>query len=39
MKTLQFVIFNNIFKEGELVKDAVIRNFRITASDGKRYNY
>jgi prophage maintenance system killer protein len=29
---------NNIFKEGELVKDAVIRNFRITASDGKTYN-
>jgi hypothetical protein len=29
---------NNIFKEGELEKDSVIRNFRITASDGKSYN-
>tara|TARA_R110000850_G_scaffold46830_1_gene117729 strand:+ start:766 stop:1395 length:630 start_codon:yes stop_codon:yes gene_type:complete len=28
---------NNIFKEGELDKDAVIRNFRITAEDGKNY--
>ncbi|PSM51319.1 Fic domain-containing protein [Campylobacter blaseri] len=27
----------NIFKEGELEKKAVIRNFRITADDGKRY--
>ena len=25
----------NIFKEGELQEDAVIRNFRITAADGK----
>lgn len=29
---------NNIFKEGELVKDSVVRNFRITASDGKLYD-
>ncbi|WP_345975666.1 RhuM family protein [Sulfurimonas sp. HSL3-7] len=29
---------NNIFKEGELEKDAVVRNFRTTASDGKSYN-
>ena len=28
----------NIFSEGELVADSVIRNFRITASDGKSYN-
>lgn len=28
----------NIFKEGELEKDAVIRNFRTTANDGKSYN-
>ncbi len=27
----------NIFKEKELVKSSVIRNFRITASDGKAY--
>ena len=29
---------NNIFKEGELVKDSVVRKFRTTASDGKNYN-
>ena len=29
---------NNIFKEGELDKSSVIRNFRITASDGKQYD-
>lgn len=29
---------NNIFKEGELIKDSVVRNFRITASDGKLYD-
>lgn len=29
---------NNIFKEGELDKSLVIRNFRITASDGKQYD-
>lgn len=29
---------NNIFKEGELEKDSVVRNFRTTASDGKTYN-
>ncbi|MDD3237754.1 MAG: virulence protein RhuM/Fic/DOC family protein [Candidatus Gastranaerophilales bacterium] len=29
---------NNIFKEGELNKIAVIRNFRITAIDGKQYD-
>lgn len=29
---------SNIFKEGELQKDAVCRKFRHTASDGKEYN-
>ena len=29
---------NNIFQEQELDEKAVIRNFRITASDGKSYN-
>lgn len=28
----------NIFSEGELEENSVIRNFRITASDGKNYN-
>ena len=28
---------NNVFKEGELEQDSVIRNFRTTASDGKNY--
>ncbi len=28
----------NIFKEGELEENSVIRNFRITANDGKNYN-
>lgn len=28
----------NVFKEGELEQNAVIRNFRITASDGKTYD-
>ena len=28
----------NLFKEKELVKPAVIRNFRTTASDGKEYD-
>ena len=28
----------NIFKEGELSENSVIRNFRITASDGKNYD-
>jgi len=28
----------NVFEEQELAPDSVIRNFRITASDGKRYN-
>jgi len=28
----------HIFAEGELVEDAVVRNFRTTASDGKQYN-
>jgi hypothetical protein len=28
----------NIFKDNELQNDLVIRNFRITASDGKSYN-
>lgn len=27
-----------IFEDGELNEDAVIRNFRITANDGKNYN-
>ena len=27
----------NVFEEGELNKDAVVRNFRTTASDGKNY--
>lgn len=29
---------NRIFEEGELEREAVIRNFRITAADGKSYN-
>ena len=29
---------SNIFKEGELDKDSVCRNFRRTAADGKSYN-
>lgn len=28
----------NIFKTGELLKESVIRKFRITATDGKNYN-
>jgi prophage maintenance system killer protein len=28
----------NIFKEGELEKNSVVRNFRTTASDGKEYS-
>lgn len=28
---------NNIFKEGELVKDSVVANFATTAKDGKKY--
>jgi hypothetical protein len=28
----------NIFKEGELAEESVIRNFRITAADGKSYD-
>ena len=28
----------NIFSDNELEQDAVIRNFRITAADGKNYN-
>jgi len=32
------VRLQNIFREGELVEHAVVRNFRITASDGKSYN-
>ena len=28
----------NVFAEGELVEESVIRNFRITATDGKNYN-
>lgn len=28
----------NIFKEGELVEDSVVRKFRTTASDGKSYD-
>ena len=29
---------NNIFKEGELDKISVIRNFRTTENDGKQYD-
>ena len=29
---------NNIFKENELDKDSVVKNFLTTASDGKNYN-
>jgi hypothetical protein len=29
---------SNIFEEGELYPDSVIRNFRITAADGKQYD-
>jgi len=29
---------NNIFKEGELVEDSVVRIFRTTAADGKNYD-
>lgn len=29
---------NNIFKEGELDENSVVRNFRITATDGKNYD-
>jgi len=29
---------NNIFKEGELIENSVVRNFRTTAQDGKSYN-
>ncbi len=29
---------NRVFETGELAKESVIRNFRITASDGKSYN-
>ena len=28
----------HIFEEGELFEEAVVRNFRTTASDGKNYN-
>ena len=28
----------NVFKDGELQEDAVVRNFRITAADGKGYD-
>jgi hypothetical protein len=28
----------NIFKEGELIENSVIRNFRTTAADGKNYD-
>lgn len=27
----------NVFKEGELTENSVVRNFRTTASDGKNY--
>jgi len=28
---------NNVFKEGELVRDSVVANFATTAADGKTY--
>jgi hypothetical protein len=28
----------NIYNDGELIENSVIRNFLITASDGKKYN-
>ncbi|MDO4432947.1 MAG: cell filamentation protein Fic, partial [Aerococcaceae bacterium] len=28
----------HIFEEGELQENSVVRNFRITATDGKNYN-
>lgn len=28
----------NIFVEGELIENSVVRNFRTTAADGKNYN-
>ena len=28
---------SNVFKEGELAKDSVVREFRTTAADGKTY--
>ena len=31
-------LIKNIFEEGELDRDSVVRNFRTTASDGKNYN-
>jgi hypothetical protein len=36
-RTINYHI-GKIFKDGELVKDSVIRNFRITAADGKQYD-
>lgn len=30
---------NNIFKEGELQKDSVVKDYLTTASDGKKYRY
>jgi hypothetical protein len=29
---------SNIFADGELMKDSVVRNYRTTAADGKKYN-
>lgn len=29
---------SSVFKEGELVEEAVVRNYRTTADDGKKYN-
>lgn len=29
---------SNIFKEGELMEESVVRNFRTTAADGKPYD-
>jgi hypothetical protein len=39
-KNIRTVIehIRNVFKEGELDEPAVIRNFRITAGDGKAYD-
>ena len=37
-KELLDLYIRNIFSEGELIENSVHRNFRYTASDGKKYN-